>query len=52
MKAFLYVGGEIRPENITETPKKDDLVIAADSGLLNAKALGVTPSILLGDFDS
>lgn len=52
MKAFIYVGGEIFAENITESPKKDDLVIAADSGLLNAKALGVTPSILLGDFDS
>ena len=52
MKAFIYVGGEIFAENITESPKKDDLIIAADSGLLNAKALGVSPSILLGDFDS
>jgi len=52
MKAFIYVGGEIRAENITERPGKDDLVIAADSGLLNAKKLGVVPSVLLGDFDS
>ena len=52
MKAFIYVGGEIFAENITESPKKDDLIIAADSGLLNAKTLGVKPSILLGDFDS
>jgi len=52
MKAFIYVGGEIFTDHITEAPKKDDLVIAADSGLLNAKKLGVTPSILLGDFDS
>ena len=52
MKAFIYIGGEIRPENITERPAKDDLVIAADSGLLNAQKLGVKPDVLLGDFDS
>lgn len=52
MKAFLYIGGEIRPENITERPAKDDLVIAADAGLLNAKKMGVKPNVLLGDFDS
>ena len=52
MKAFLYIGGEIRPENITERPAKDDLIIAADAGLLNAKRMGVKPDILLGDFDS
>ena len=52
MKAFLYVGGAIRADNITEKPRGGDLVIAADSGLLNAKALGAKPSILLGDFDS
>ena len=52
MRAFIYAGGSIRPENITERPKDGDLVIAADAGLLNARALGVEPAILLGDFDS
>lgn len=52
MKAFVYTGGSIFPENITEHPKGDDLIIAADSGLLNATSLGVTPDILLGDLDS
>ena len=52
MKAFIYTGGNIFPENITEHPKGDDLIIAADGGFLNAKRLGVTPNILLGDFDS
>jgi len=52
MKAFLYIGGEIRPENITERPAKDDLIIAADAGLLNARKMGVKPDVLLGDFDS
>ena len=30
----------------------DELVIAADGGLRHAQALGVTPHIILGDFDS
>ena len=52
MRAFIYLGGSILPENITEHPRSDDLTIAADSGLLNAQALGERVDILLGDFDS
>ena len=52
MRAFIYTGGSIYAENITEHPKGDDLIIAADSGYMNAKALGVTPDLLLGDLDS
>jgi thiamine pyrophosphokinase len=52
MKAFIYTGGNIFPENITEHPKGDDLIIAADSGCHNAIRLGVTPNIVLGDLDS
>ena len=52
MRAYIYVGGEILPSAITERPDPDDLLIAADSGWDNAMQLGVTPSILLGDFDS
>ena len=52
MRAFIYTGGNVRTELITEHPKADDLVIAADSGYLSAKALGERVDILLGDFDS
>jgi thiamine pyrophosphokinase len=52
MKAFIYSGGEIYPENITEHPKASDICIAADSGFANAKALGERVDIALGDFDS
>ena len=52
MRAYIYTGGEINAANITERPEKGELVIAADSGWNNAKALGVTPDVLLGDFDS
>ena len=51
-KAFIYTGGRILPENITEHPKADDIVIAADSGYKNAQVLGERVEILLGDFDS
>lgn len=52
MKAFIYVGGSIFPENITEKPEENDICIAADSGYSNAQKLGVHPQILVGDFDS
>ena len=52
MRAFIYVGGSIYPENITEHPKGDDLIIAADGGYKTALALGARPDILLGDLDS
>ena len=52
MKAYIYTGGKIDASNITEMPTAEDIVIAADSGYNNAKALGVKPSVLLGDFDS
>lgn len=52
MKAFIYVGGSVYPDNITEHPKADDLCIAADIGADNAKKLGDTPDIIVGDFDS
>ncbi len=52
MRAYIYTGGSIDAAAITERPEKGDLLIAADSGWNNARALGVTPDILLGDFDS
>ena len=52
MRAYIYVGGEIDPANLTDHPKGDDLVIAADAGWNNAKKAGVKPMALLGDFDS
>ena len=52
MKAFIYVGGNIAPDNITERPEKEDICIAADSGYKNAQKLGAKIDILVGDFDS
>lgn len=52
MKAFIYTGGCIVPENISERAGEGDLVIAADSGYRNARLMGVSPSVAVGDFDS
>lgn len=51
-QAFVFVGGEICPERITERPEENAVTIAADVGWKNAKRLGITPRILVGDFDS
>lgn len=37
---------------LLEPLEKDDLVIAADGGLVHTQALGITPQVILGDFDS
>jgi len=52
MRAFIYTGGEIHPDNITEHPKGDDLRIAADSGFHTAEKCGDRIDILVGDLDS
>ena len=52
MRAFIYVGGKIFPDNITEHPKGEDLRIAADGGYANAMLLGERIDIAVGDFDS
>ncbi len=49
MRALIFTGGEIfEPIPIPAA----ELVIAADSGYLNARRCGVNPDLLIGDFDS
>lgn len=52
MTAWIITGGTLYPDNIPERPQKDDLVIAADSGLDNARVLGIEPAVVVGDYDS
>lgn len=52
MKAFIYLGGKIDADFITEHPKGDDITVAADSGIRNARLLGDHIDVAVGDFDS
>lgn len=52
MRAFIYAGGTVYTDGVSEMPEEGDLTVAADSGWRNARKLGVTPGLLVGDFDS
>lgn len=49
-RCFIFAAGEFY--GLRETPAQGDLVVAADGGLLSCRRAGITPDLLLGDFDS
>lgn len=53
MKALVFAGAEIRDYSFCEKYMDGaDVVICCDSGLRHAKALGIRPDYIVGDFDS
>lgn len=52
MKVCRIFAGGVIPETSFIYVNKDDLVICADSGLKYALQLGISPDIVVGDFDS
>lgn len=52
MKAVIFANGVLNTSNNPIVPYDGDLIIAADGGARNCKALGLTPDIVIGDMDS
>lgn len=49
-KCLIFCAGGF--DGLLEELKKEDFIIAADGGLTHVQTLGLTPNIILGDFDS
>lgn len=52
MRAWILVGGRLKPSAALRTLPRPDLVIAADGGARHAQMLGVGVDLWAGDFDS
>ena len=47
-----FIFAALNTENLIIKPQANDLVIACDKGINNTDKLGITPNIIIGDFDS
>lgn len=53
MRAAVIANGRLRPTPaLRHTLRQAQLIICADGGIRAARALGVTPHVVIGDFDS
>lgn len=52
MKALIFSGGEFSKMPDYIDINEYELIVAADSGFLAAQSAGVTPHVVIGDFDS
>jgi thiamine pyrophosphokinase len=52
-RAIIFVNGRMEtPPPIVREINPSDLIIAADGGTQHCKLLGITPNVIIGDFDS
>lgn len=53
MRAVIFANGVLNNlQDIHNIILPDDLIIAADGGMTHCRALGIKPSIVIGDLDS
>ena len=51
-KALCYIVGAGEPSSVPPCPRPGDLLIAADGGFETLRVHGLTPDLVIGDFDS
>jgi thiamine pyrophosphokinase len=52
-RAIIFINGELpKPEAIRQRLRDDDFIIGVDGGTRHALALGLLPSVVIGDLDS
>jgi thiamine pyrophosphokinase len=52
-RAIIFVNGKMDgPPEIVKSLRPSDLIIAADGGTNHCESLGITPNVIIGDFDS
>ncbi len=49
---YCYIFGSLEIDTLPYLPTENDIIIAADKGLLNCRKFGLEPHIIVGDFDS
>lgn len=53
MRALIFANGDFdQPASLLDDIRADDLVIAADGGAQHCLSIGLTPGVVIGDFDS
>lgn len=53
MRAVIFANGDLEyPQAAREVIRENDLIVAADGGTHHCLELGLTPDVIIGDFDS
>ncbi|WP_044642552.1 thiamine diphosphokinase [Risungbinella massiliensis] len=51
-RTIIVAGGELDRQSLLEIYQEDDLLLAADAGVLSLLEIGLIPDIAIGDFDT